>query len=498
MTGKYYPDKLLVNRYKLIELVGSGAMGQVYRAEDKAFKGLNVAIKILSRSLDDFKMIERFQREANISALLSEGSINIVKVKDYGVDENQVPFYVMELLEGENLADFIQFHDIPLLKFLNLARQICLAMDTAHNGILFEGEICPIIHRDIKPSNIFIMEDEVQGELVKILDFGIAKLVQTEEEEAESFVGTLKYCSPEQIQGKELDNRSDIYSLGVVFYEILEKRSPWNIEKNTITSWSKAHIETMPIGFTDESKIPKELQTLIMSCLAKSPLERPQSIGEIIQVLDSVKRKLKPQSFPQYNGNRRISSDPLVALEKIYLDSSWPKNKPQQKIVFPRITTYQKNNFPSLWTMLEGDDVNYRQSSINYHKFVFQSYPHPMILWITLLYSPEYGPRWLPCYLDLKTKVGIEVTKALSNNQKYHVLLFALNKPERCQDIVSIRIMLSQRTLLKKWTSVSEVLSFKDKNQVALSKRKLKHDFEKLKPEIILQVQKSQTRHDRK
>lgn len=501
MTDKSSQEKLLVNRYQLIELVGTGAMGKVYRAKDKASNGLDVAVKILSRSLDDKKMIKQFQREATISALLSERSINIVKVQDYGVDETQVPFYVMEFLEGESLSDFIQFHDIPLLKFLNLTRQICLAMETAHNGIFFEGEICPIIHRDLKPSNIFIVEDEAKGDLIKVLDFGIAQLSHPEGEKTKGFVGTPRYCSPEQIQGKDLDNRSDIYSLGVVLYEMLEKKMPWELEDKLIGSWYKAHTQMIPNDFSPQLKIPLDLKELIMRCLAKSPNDRPQSVGEIIQVLDNVTQRLQKKLLlknnrhiiASQNTNAPYQGKLVSELEKIYLNSAWPENKPQQKIVFPAITTHNESFFPSLWTMLEEEDFHNYQYNIRYNKFMFQSYPHPMILWITVLYSMKNGPRWLPCYLDLKTKMGQEVTNALSNSKEYHVLLFAVNKPDKCQEILSLKVLLKQRTMLKKWASVGKLLILNDSSKAVISKRKLKQDFENLKPEIILEIQKSST-----
>lgn len=506
MTNESYKEKLqeklLVNRYQLIELVGAGAMGKVYRAEDKASKGLIVAVKILSRSLDDMKMIQKFQREATISALLSERSFNIVKVTDYGVDENKVPFYVMEFLNGENLDDFIQYHEIPILKFLDLTHQICLAMDTAHNGIFFEGEICPIVHRDLKPSNIFVIEDDQKGEVIKVLDFGIAKLLHTEGEKTDVFQGTPKYCSPEQIQGHDLDNRSDIYSLGMVLYEMLEKRMPFDLEDNSVGSWYKAHTQMIPDGFKAELNIPLDLQRLVMRCLAKSPNDRPQSIGEITQIIDNVTRSLQPKISPFVNSDILVSQNPqeqksnqkyISPLEKIYLDSAWPENKPKEKIVFPRLTTLKNDIFPSLWTMLDEDDIDNRKTNTRYNKFIFQSYPHPMILWITVLYSMEEEPRWLPCYLDLKTKVGEEVTNTLSNNKEYHILLFALNKPEKCKEIISLKILLKQRTMLKQWASVGKMLSLKDTNQAVVSKRKLKQDFETLKPKIILEIQKSHT-----
>ena len=216
-----YQEQLLVKRYQLQEIIGEGAMGKVYRAEDLASKGHIVAVKMLTRSLDDMKMIKNFQREATISALLSEISPHIVKVMDYGIDDQQVPFYVMELLNGESLSDVIEFHQISLMRFFDYIHQICLAIEIAHNGIFFQGEMCPIVHRDLKPSNIVVTEDEEGNEQIKVLDFGIAKLLQTENKATEKFVGTPRYCSPEQLQGLKLDNRSDIYSLGIVLMIVL-------------------------------------------------------------------------------------------------------------------------------------------------------------------------------------------------------------------------------------------------------------------------------------
>jgi serine/threonine-protein kinase len=377
-------------------------------------------------------------------------------------------------------------------------------METAHNGIFFQGELCPIIHRDLKPTNIFILEEETGKEQIKVLDFGIAKIAHTQENITEHFMGTPRYCSPEQLQGLELDNRSDIYSLGVVLYEMLTKRLPWLLENGTVGDWFNAHIKTTPDDFDSKLNIPVELQELVMSCLAKSPSERPQSAGEIAQKLDSIARKLKIE-FDTYVSSDRSSviindyqrqnqpQESLSDLEKFYLKSQWPINKPQDKIVFPRITPYKNQFAVSLWTMLDLKDIFRRKNNTRYNQFVFQSFPHPMILWISVLYSTEDGARWLPCYLDLKTKIGEQVTNVLSDSKEYHLLFFPLDQPEKCQDLVSFKIMLKQRTNLKQWASISSLLNLPDQNQAIASKRKLKQDFELMKPKIILEIQKSQT-----
>ncbi|MBF2007299.1 MAG: serine/threonine protein kinase, partial [Chlorogloeopsis fritschii C42_A2020_084] len=215
--------RLLSNRYQLQEIIGTGAMGRVYRAKDILLGGVPVAVKFLALSVQNNKMRlqERFEREAKTCALLGQKSIHVVRVMDYGVDANNTPFYVMEYLQGISLSDVIRKQHLTLPRFLSFIRQISLGLQSAHDGIMVDGKICPIIHRDIKPSNMLVIQDASFGELVKVLDFGIAKLLQADSNYTNYYLGTLAYSSPEQMDGKELDNRSDIYSLGVMMFEML-------------------------------------------------------------------------------------------------------------------------------------------------------------------------------------------------------------------------------------------------------------------------------------
>ncbi|AFZ46546.1 serine/threonine protein kinase [Cyanobacterium stanieri PCC 7202] len=495
-------ENLLVQRYQLLEIVGSGAMGKVYRAKDKTARQGTVAIKILAKALDDMKMIDRFQQEATISALLSEMSPHIVKVSDYGVDHNKVPFYVMELLEGENLADIIEFHPISLQKFFDFTRQICFALETAHNGIIFQGKVCPVIHRDLKPTNIFVIDGEDGKEQIKILDFGIAKVSQDDQNQAqEEFVGTPRYASPEQLQGHDIDNRADIYSFGIIMYEMLTKRLPWQPEHNSVGEWYKAHVEIPADDIPPTLDIPPELRELIMQCLEKNPQDRPQNAGEIRQKLDFIGRKFfnfSPalESNSQDNKTTYLFSnhphspnEQKEDLRTFLLNTKWPVSKPQQKIVFPRVVKYENKQIPTLCTMLDGEDIEQRMGNVRYNQFIFQSYPHPMILWLTALYSEELGARWLPCYLDLKTNMGRQIASLLSDSTKYHLLFFALNQSNECQGILSYKILLKQRTNLKQWLSVSQMLDVKDQRQAMSSKKKLQRDLEGLKIHILQELE---------
>jgi serine/threonine-protein kinase len=516
--------RLLAKRYELVDLIGEGAMGRVYRAKDTLLGGVTVAVKFLSQTLLSSKMRERFEREATISAILGEQSIHVVRVRDYGVDENDIPFYVMEFLKGENLSDIVKYQPLPLSRFLSITRQICLGMQTAHQGILFNGELCKIIHRDIKPGNMLVMQDQSLGELVKILDFGIAKLILSSESQTQSFMGTLAYCSPEQMEGKELDNRSDIYSLGVMMYEMLTCEMPLLPDTSSFGSWYKAHHEFKPESFDAELNLPDGLQKLVMKCLAKSPKDRPQTIAEILPVLESLQKDLKrsnnkteqfPISFdsartivnPQKNlandertvfnnEERTVFNEDKAAtavslVEDICWQTSWPKDRPVQKIVFPNLIPSPLGFIPALYTMLDYGEILNLRGSIRYNQFLFLSAPHPMALWITVLYNRGQEPRWLPCYLDLKVTRSQQIVRLLADSRDYRVLFFDINDPQECRNVMICKIDSQNCQLLKEWATISQLA--KSNGQPQMTKNALKQEFDKIKPRIIQRIQTMKT-----
>jgi len=502
MSSDRNVDRVIAKRYRLVDLIGTGAMGQVYRAEDQLLGNATVAVKFLSQTLLNEKMRERFEREATICANLAEKSIHIVGVRDYGIDENQVPYYIMEFLQGRSLSDIIQEEEITLSRFLSLSRQICLGLDCAHKGIIFKGQNCPIIHRDVKPSNIYVIQDPTIGELVKVLDFGIAKLIDSGGSQTHSFMGTLAYCSPEQMEGKELDSRSDIYSLGIMMYEMLTNEMPILPETSSFPGWYKAHHEFPPKSFNPRLNISQDLQNLILKCLAKKPEARFQSIGEMLPIIEKLyhqqqypappkevhitaKPPEKPLIIPQaLNFNPAITNQ----ADDLYLKASWPLDKPQQKIVFPKIMTVNDSVYPTLWVMLEQQDIINRISSIRYNQFLYLASPHPMVLWITVLYHQEHGPRWLPCYLDFKTDSGQQVGRLLGEIGSYAILFFALEESQQCKHVMKTTIAPHQRELLKQWSQEAGVIKHSGKPQI--SKRILKQEFEKLKPKIFEKLMK--------
>ncbi|AFY40226.1 serine/threonine protein kinase [[Leptolyngbya] sp. PCC 7376] len=525
-------NRILAERYRLIDLVGQGAMGRVYRGEDTTLGGVTVAVKFLSQTLLNDKMRERFEREATICALLSEKSIHIVRVRDYGVDERGIPFYVMEYLQGDSLNDVIAQSVIPIPRFFTIVRQICLGMEAAHEGIKFHGEQSSIIHRDIKPSNILVLEDASLGELVKVLDFGIAKLNQAGADQTHSFMGTLAYCSPEQMEGKELDFRSDIYSFGIMMYEMLTGDMPVMPETNSFGGWYRAHHDTPPIPFDPNLDIPEPIASIIMQCMAKNREERPQSANDIwrameplveqfgrplpkvsskpdtaialtpISVTDesvaepdedtriiSATTPLAPESYsPDLSANR--SNDVTIATIDICKKLSWPADKPQQKIVFPHVINEENRAIPSLWGMLDEEELLKRSRNSRYNQFLCIEVPHPMLLWITALYNSEFGAKWLPCYLDLKTTVGQQIARTLAQKGDYCILLFALGKPEQYHHLTKATIATRQRQQLIRWADHGQQL--KGSNPSA-SKQRLKEAYEGLKGKILLKLEAAKT-----
>ncbi len=501
--------RLLAKRYQLQKLIGTGAMGQVYCANDILLGGVPVAVKFLALSIQNKKIRvkERFETEAKTCALLGQKSIHIVRVMDYGVDEHGTPFYVMEYLQGENLNDAVRLKPITLPRFLSLARQISLGLQCAHQGILVDGVICPIIHRDIKPSNMLVVQDPSFGELVKVLDFGIAKLIQGDSNQTKYYLGTLAYSSPEQMEGNDIDPRSDIYSLGVMMFEMITGSMPFQANTESFGGWYKAHHFQTPRSFVSTGTkliIPKEVEELVLSCLAKSPGDRPQTVGEIIEAIVGweqqqssvvVPHTPQPPPLPKEESINHCLTMGVPFLDQSFSDdpvfqpTAWPKNKPLADIVFPQPIRTKGEIISALWVMLPQQEIQKRLHGTRFNQFLFISTPHPMMLWITALYNPEHGVKWLAYYMDLKTRQGQEITRLLGESGSYRLLLFARESPECACKILLMAIAPLQRQQLQQWVMTSQNLVSVAEAQV--SKALLRQEFENLKPKILSRLQPS-------
>ncbi len=490
---------ILSNRYRIVETIGQGSMGRVYRAEDTLLGDVPVAIKFLSQTLLNEKMRDRFNNEALACAGLGQKSIHIVRVTDYGVSRDEIPYYVMEYLKGENLGELVNNQPLPVPRFLGLARQVCLGLQCAHQGIKKDGRLVPIIHRDIKPSNILITQDPSFGELAKILDFGIAKLMQADSDQTNCFMGTLAYASPEQMEGQELDGRSDIYSLGIMMYQMLTGKMPIRADTHTFGGWYKAHHYQQPRPFEQalpDLKLPKALEGLVFSCLEKDMRHRPQDMTEVLRSLEPLEQRFGTGRQISHKIGAALSKLPVQKIPKATADLSadeicrlttWPKDKPIAEIVFPHILQTSRGPLATLWVMLHKKDILERLTCTRYNQFLCTMSPHPMALWITALHRREAEARWLPCYLDLKTKQGQEVIRLLSQQGKYRILFFALEEPNRCADVKVSNIALEQQPRLQQWANQAYVLP--TANQANFSKQLLKQELEKLKPKIIRRLE---------
>ncbi|MBQ7502073.1 tetratricopeptide repeat protein [bacterium] len=265
---------IYVGRYKVIEELGRGGMGVVYRGVDPVLER-TVAIKVLPPKKMNSKSVERFLREAKTAARLD--SPYIVKIHDIGqVDD--IHFIVMEYVEGHSLSDMIEFEEVPAPeesdKRLKIFRQVLEAVQYAHeNGV---------IHRDLKPDNIMINK----AGNVKVMDFGLAFFSgQHNLTEVDQVMGTASYASPEQAAGKITDERTDIYSLGVILFELLTGR--WPFDANTPLEMFRKVVEMpAPSPRIYNKDISPILETMILRCLRKKPEERYQSVSEMIESLD--------------------------------------------------------------------------------------------------------------------------------------------------------------------------------------------------------------------
>jgi eukaryotic-like serine/threonine-protein kinase len=271
-------DTLFDGRYRIQRKLGAGGMADVYLAEDQEL-GRRVAIKILnSRHGNDDQFIERFRREAKNAAALNHP--NIVSIYDRGEAEDTY-YIAMEFLDGRTLKELIVGRGAaPINVAIEYARQILSALRFAHRH--------GIVHRDIKPHNVL-----VDGEgRVKVTDFGIARAGTSQMTETGSIVGTAQYLSPEQARGGEVDPRSDLYSLGVVLYELLTGKTPFDGE--TPVEIAMKHLSNPPKPPSKlRPEIPPELDMVVLRALAKNPDDRYQSADEMEADLDRVARGAK-------------------------------------------------------------------------------------------------------------------------------------------------------------------------------------------------------------
>jgi serine/threonine protein kinase/Tol biopolymer transport system component len=312
-TSQFEPGTM-IGPYRIECLIGAGGMGEVYRARDTKL-GRDVAIKILPHAFTaDRERLARFEREARMLAALNHPHIGAI----YGIEDlDGMPALVLELVDGETLAERLQRRPLPIAEALTIARQITDALDAAHE----KG----IVHRDLKPANIKITPDGV----VKVLDFGLAKLDARGADGGESqsptvtiggtheglIVGTAAYMSPEQSRGLSVDKRTDIWAFGCVLYEMLTGRSMFG--GKTISDTIAAILEREPDWSALPPPTPHNARRLLRRCLEKDPKERLRDIGDArVEIREAAApRERRSEDTAGIEGrSRRIPSRWRIAL----------------------------------------------------------------------------------------------------------------------------------------------------------------------------------------
>jgi serine/threonine-protein kinase len=267
-----------LGKYEIIEELGRGAMGVVYKARDPLI-GRLIALKTITAGLaDNQELLQRFYREAQSAGGLQHP--NIVTVHDLG-EENQTPYIAMEFIEGTSLESIIQKKaPLPLSQKVGHIVQVCRGLGYAHQR--------GVVHRDIKPANIMLTNEGV----VKIVDFGIARVMAASKTQSGLFIGTVAYMSPEQVRGEHVDGRSDIWSVGVMFYELLTYVRPFAADNMAAMMFNIVSQETKPLREA-MPQAPPELEAVLQKILKKETDDRYQSMEEVLLDLEPIHKKLQ-------------------------------------------------------------------------------------------------------------------------------------------------------------------------------------------------------------
>ena len=290
-TGARLPAGTMLGRYEIVRMLGSGGMGEVYLAKDGQL-GRKVAIKVLNERYEtDGSNVERFIQEAKAASALNHP--NILTIHEIGETAGS-HYIVSEFIDGKTLREIIASRRLNLSKVIDISIQIAGALSAAHAA--------RIIHRDIKPENIIVRDDGY----VKVLDFGLAKLMPQQpsfvglEEEtvrqnltAEGLIlGTVSYMSPEQAKGERVDERTDLFSLGIVIFEMVTGRTPFAGASMPEALANLIKTDPVPLSTFATDVLPDELQRIITKVLCKNPDERYQSANELVAELKELKEKL--------------------------------------------------------------------------------------------------------------------------------------------------------------------------------------------------------------
>jgi serine/threonine-protein kinase len=312
MTHDPLVGKVLADRFEILERIGEGGTGVVYKAKQLSVDRV-VAIKILGAHVStDPSWVKRFHNEARAASRLDHP--NTVRLIDFGQTKEGLLFIAMEFLHGRSLRQELdRVGKLPANRVLRIISQACQSLQEAHS----QG----IIHRDIKPDNIYLVEMKGAGDFVKVLDFSVAKLDTPDAQVTRAGVvfGTPAYMSPEQGRGVALDARSDVYALGIVMYEMLSGKPPFDAKNPTEVVMM--HLREQPAPLTG---VPPQLAALVMKALHKDPSKRQQTAEQLDQECQAVMAELFPRQTPGAGVAPVAAPPPAIAQQRTMIAQPAP------------------------------------------------------------------------------------------------------------------------------------------------------------------------------